>query len=663
MFRTMFTFEMPRIVLIRKPELAILYRLIQFIILTYFVIYVMWLKKGYQSFDRPISGVAVKVSGIAWKQIFKYQNRDTNGIIVVDSGDYLLQPTQNSGFYLVTTIKHFVIQRMTTCSEGDRLPDAQCQKDEDCPIGYQAGFQPYGPDGIVPDENNIAIDESGHGIFTGKCLHDYKKCQIFGWCPTGDDYEYELRKQRNSKLQLFQPPNILEGFYNYFTDLEFLDSKRQINERTVHLVDPLFEVVNFTLLIKNSIEFPGFKVKRSNILSWMTESYIQDCLYNAEHHIDKYCPRFRLNDIFKSAGINANRLLKYGGVVAITINWQCDLDWDIEYCVPSYEFLELESVHKVRRMKSRNTTTYIENTDYFNGSTTLSPESSTLDYTYAAYKPYDEDDIIEDDEEVITVHEGSNIRVTHYYGYDTEFLKQRRRILIHVNGIQFIIRVNGLAGKFNLLLFTMRFGSGLALLSIATILTDLILFYFTHDRKYYRQIVCDDKTLNILSKISVKTNISKSHCVQLTNYIKEFKQSILDDNNESYKKPNFNFTQNEKLVERKNNLLLSTSLKPTLKLVQTPIIRLSTISKYTVTSTISTNTNTTTTTTTTISTNHLTPNLTYITLSIDSDTENETTPYSTKHELLITPPNLYSALMNNISNEKLSLSSNSSLST
>ncbi|CAH8501040.1 unnamed protein product [Schistosoma guineensis] len=501
----MFIFEMPRVVHIRKPELAILHRFIQFGILTYFIIYVMWLKKGYQSFDRPISGVAVKVYGIAWKQIFKYQNPDTNGIIVLDNGDYLLQPTQNSGFYLITTIKHFVIQSMTTCSESDRLPDAICYHDNDCPIGYQAGYKPYGPDGIVPNENNIEIDESGHGIFTGKCLIHYNKCQIYGWCPTSDDYEYELRKQRYNKLQLIKPPNILEGFYNYFNDLDFLDNKRQINERTIHLIDPFFEMINFTLFIKNSIEFPQFKIKRSNILSWMTEIYIKNCLYQSTHPIDKYCPRFRLYDIFQLAKINSNRLLKYGGVIAITIHWQCNFDWNINYCLPNYEFLELESVHKVRKM----------NTNKINYNKIMNSSESTLDYTYKVYQSYnndnavddnddDDDDIIDDNEEVITIHEGSSLRSTAYYGYDTELIKQRKRILIHVNGIQFIIRVNGIAGKFNLLSFTMKFGSGLALLSLSTIITDFILFYFTYNRKKYKKIICDDKTIHFLSQMIIK---------------------------------------------------------------------------------------------------------------------------------------------------------------
>nr|CAH8841568.1 unnamed protein product [Trichobilharzia regenti] len=527
--KKMFVFEMPRVVLIQKPSLAIIHRLIQFFIFTYFVIYVMWLKKGYQSFDRPISGVAVKVNGVAWKHIFKHQNPDANGIIVLDSGDYLLQPTQNSGFYLITTIRHFVVQSMSTCSEGDRLPDAQCQEDEHCPAGYQAGFQAFGYDGIVPDENSIAIDESGHGIFTGKCLKDHGKCEIFGWCPTGDDYEYELRKERNAKKRLIRPPNIIEGYYNFFTDLHFLEVKNRYNDLTPHSVDPLFEVVNFTMLIKNSIEFPAFNTKRQNVLSWMTDSYLQECLYNPEHEVDRYCPIFRLGDVFKFVGTNTNRLLKYGGVVAITISWECDLDWSPEYCLPKYEFLELESVHKVRKLRVDNSTYSHQGghmkwspsqSEDTSTSTTTTTDSSdaTIDYTYAAHTPKDEDDII-GDEEIVTVHEGSAVRVTSYFGYDSENVKKRRRILVHVNGIQFIIRVTGIAGKFNLLSFTMRLGSGLGLLGLSKIVTDMILFHFTRDRKRYKQITCDNKTLKRLLAIAAQTSLPESRRTQVMHAI------------------------------------------------------------------------------------------------------------------------------------------------
>lgn len=34
-------------------------------------------------------------------------------------------------------------------------------------------------------------------------------------------------------------------------------------------------------------------------------------------------------------------LFGQGGVVGITINWDCDLDWSLKYCVPVYKFHRL----------------------------------------------------------------------------------------------------------------------------------------------------------------------------------------------------------------------------------------------------------------------------------------------------------------------------------
>ncbi|VDQ12578.1 unnamed protein product [Trichobilharzia regenti] len=283
------------------------------------------------------------------------------------------------------------------------------------------------------------------------------------------------------------------------------------------------------MLIKNSIEFPAFNTKRQNVLSWMTDSYLQECLYNPEHEVDRYCPIFRLGDVFKFVGTNTNRLLKYGGVVAITISWECDLDWSPEYCLPKYEFLELESVHKVRKLRVDNSTYSHQGghmkwspsqSEDTSTSTTTTTDSSdaTIDYTYAAHTPKDEDDII-GDEEIVTVHEGSAVRVTSYFGYDSENVKKRRRILVHVNGIQFIIRVTGIAGKFNLLSFTMRLGSGLGLLGLSKIVTDMILFHFTRDRKRYKQITCDNKTLKRLLAIAAQTSLPESRRTQVMHAI------------------------------------------------------------------------------------------------------------------------------------------------
>ncbi|CAH8840334.1 unnamed protein product [Trichobilharzia szidati] len=641
---------MPRVVIIRQPVLAMIHRLIQLFILSYFIIYVMWLNRGYQSFDNPVSGVAAKVKGIAWKHVPKHQNHDTNGIIVLDSADYQVQPSPNSAFYLITRIKHSVIQNMTTCSEGDHLHDAECLEDYQCPGGYQADHQIYDSDRINEDEILVVSDESAHGIFTGKCLKDRGKCEIFGWCPTEDDYEHELRKERNVKRVLTQPINILEEYYGYFTDLEFLDAKNRINERTPHSADPFFEVINFTVLIKNSIEFPAFQTKRRNILPWMTKSYLNDCLYNPEHTIDQYCPKFRIGDIFKFAGSNANRMLKYGGVIAVTINWQCDLDWPIDYCLPQYEFLELESVQKPEKVNGKNKT-YRQKDNHVRSSSSASNKTDipemTFDYSYMTRKLNGEDDFIDDEDEMTTLLEGFSMRITSYFGYDTEMVKNRKRILMHVNGVQFIIRVTGRAGKFNLLSFSMRLGSGLALLGISTIVTDLILFHFTNDRKHYKEITCDDKTLNRLLAIAAQTSLPESRRTQMMRKIHDSQLTQETDGVPNKKKrfkniKYFKWGQKQSggsVFPRNMNKSIKTPTAthishPTSSVISTNTYSLpsSTTPTITNTDTITENDNTTTNN----NNSGFTDNqiISDTTMTIESDTENGNTPYYDKDDYL-----------------------------
>ncbi|VDP96350.1 unnamed protein product [Trichobilharzia regenti] len=178
----------------------------------------------------------------------------------------------------------------------------------------------------------------------------------------------------------------------------------------------------------------------------------------------------------------------------------------------------MESVHKVRKLRVNNST-YSHQGGHMKWSPSQSEDTSTsttdnregiFDYTYAAHIPKDEEDIVDDVEEIISLNEGSAIRLTSYFGYDTETVKNRRRILVHVNGIQFIIRVTGIAGKFNLLSFTMRLGSGFGLLGLSKIVTDMILFHFTRDRKHYKEITCDNKTLKRLLSTTTPIDLSGS---------------------------------------------------------------------------------------------------------------------------------------------------------
>ncbi|XP_042073994.1 P2X purinoceptor 5-like, partial [Haplochromis burtoni] len=104
--------------------------------------------------------------------------------------------------------------------------------------------------------------ESGHGVMSGKCIRNNENsngtCEIFGWCPT----------EKNIKPQ-----------------------------------KPLLKnAENFTIYIKNFIQFPKFSFSKSNILKTTDQSYLKKCRYDEKQY--PYCPIFRLGDITRRAGCN-----------------------------------------------------------------------------------------------------------------------------------------------------------------------------------------------------------------------------------------------------------------------------------------------------------------------------------------------------------------------
>jgi P2X purinoceptor 4 len=80
---------------------------------------------------------------------------------------------------------------------------------------------------------------------------------------------------------------------------------------------------NFTVLIKNQIEFPLYNKRRTNILESSNQTYLSSCLYNNE--TDPFCPVFRLDTIVKLAGEEYSKISVDGAVVSVGINWDCDL--------------------------------------------------------------------------------------------------------------------------------------------------------------------------------------------------------------------------------------------------------------------------------------------------------------------------------------------------
>ena len=109
--------------------------------------------------------------------------------------------------------------------------------------------------------------------------------------------------------------------------------------------EPLFgQTKKFTLLIKNSIQFREYNVRRRNILT-NNKTYLTTCRNNEK--TDPYCPIFVLDDIVKRAGEDYDKIAKKGAVIAIYIKWNCNLDYNEEKCKPEYNFKRMDDPNAV----------------------------------------------------------------------------------------------------------------------------------------------------------------------------------------------------------------------------------------------------------------------------------------------------------------------------
>ncbi|XP_063313033.1 P2X purinoceptor 6 isoform X2 [Pelobates fuscus] len=177
--------------------------------------------------------------------------------------------------FLVTNFIATPGQMLSVCPESPFILDGRCGEDLDCAAGEP----------VV----------NGNGIKTGKCLwlnSTHSTCEIYGWCPV-----------ENGSLV----------------------SKPLLNEAE-----------NFTLFIKHAIHFTKFNFSRANTLETSNETYFKSCRYDPIY--TPYCPVFRIQDIIGITGHNFEELSILGGVLAVHIEWKCDLDRTVTLCKPQYNF-------------------------------------------------------------------------------------------------------------------------------------------------------------------------------------------------------------------------------------------------------------------------------------------------------------------------------------
>ncbi|CAF3553970.1 unnamed protein product, partial [Rotaria sp. Silwood2] len=223
-----------------------------------------------------------------------------------------------------------------------------------------------------------------NGHWTGKCRISESRCEMEGWCPVEND--------------LVMP-------------------------------QPIMDALNYKILLKNFIEFTRFRVSRTNILN--ESKYFQKCLYHPVN--DRFCPIFRVGDllnIVENDDDERHKMLVYGAVLRIKIDWRCNLDLGEDQCKPEYSFGRLDSRWRDEKFSF-----------------------------------------------------GFNFRYASHWNIENS----SHRILKKAFGLRLIVTVNGDAGRFDLLVLTLNIGSMIGILGLATFICDIVALYFSEQGYIYRR--------------------------------------------------------------------------------------------------------------------------------------------------------------------------------
>ncbi|XP_038554899.1 P2X purinoceptor 3a [Micropterus salmoides] len=372
-----FTYETTKSVVVKSWCVGIINRLVQLLIISYFVGWVFIHEKAYQVTDTGIeSSLMTKVKGFGYHQ-------DQ----VMDVADYVLPPQGAGVFCIMTKLIITENQVRGRCAEK-----FNCSTDEDCHKEF--GSVRY------------------NGIITGVCLKPSNdsmgQCEIEGWCPAEDDSV----------------------------------------EST-----PMLDVNNFTIFIKNSIRFPLFNVTRGNFPNTMTSAQIKKCIYHPD--TNPFCPIFRVGDVLRYTGQNVSALARKGGEIGINIQWKCNLDLNIEYCVPRYSFTRLDT-------------------------------------------PFAKND----------VSSGYNFRFAKYFKTEngTDF-----RTLHKAFAIRFDVMVTGSAGKFDTIPTLINLVAAFTSVGLGTVLCDIILLNFLKGADQYKA-----KKFEEVSEAQIEASVAQSPGSQLS---------------------------------------------------------------------------------------------------------------------------------------------------
>ncbi|XP_072456604.1 P2X purinoceptor 7-like [Notamacropus eugenii] len=346
------------------------YGTLKWVICVLIIIYIcfgLWSEKLYQRKEPLISSVHTKIKGIA-------EVTEGNKTRVLDPADCTF-PLQGNSFFVITNFLTTEGQSQGTCPEFPSnttccSSDLECEKGKIVPLskGVQTG-------NCI--QYNLTSDHPNTHDLPDVCKHQ-KTCEVSTWCP--------------------------------------VEPKRKTPRPAL-----LASAENFTVLIKNSIHFPGHNYSTRNIQPGINIS----CKFHKTFKPD--CPIFRLGDILEEIGSNFSSVAVHGGIVGIEINWDCNLDAWFHSCSPKYSFRRLDD-----KMTEKS----------------LHPENSWL----------------------ASVLSGS-FRYAKYYMEGG----REKRTLIKAFGIRFDILVFGTGGKFDIIQLIVYMGSTISYFGLATVLIDSLI--------------------------------------------------------------------------------------------------------------------------------------------------------------------------------------------
>ncbi|KAK2852392.1 hypothetical protein Q7C36_007593 [Tachysurus vachellii] len=152
-----FTYETTKSVVVKSWTIGIINRVVQLLIISYFVGWVFLYEKAYQERDTAIeSSVTTKVKGFG-----EHHNK------TMDVADFVTPSQGASVFCIITKLITTENQVQGLCPESEKK--FKCEHDDNC--------------------TKLMSKPGSNGLLTGKCVNygSLKTCQIRGWCPAEID--------------------------------------------------------------------------------------------------------------------------------------------------------------------------------------------------------------------------------------------------------------------------------------------------------------------------------------------------------------------------------------------------------------------------------------------------------------------------------------------